>query len=244
MSEEDLSDDQESQILKSQYKNSVVWYPALCGAFKLELREYIPDKVKLIYNHQLTKQPLQFNTLVVEADGDAKMKKGSVRQFTVYNKVLIAKVRNNVEIKKGFARNFKKHNLVEYKSSKFPISIYDYYKTQGYCWMYAAMENNVSIKDISMTLVLEKQNRNFLNELKKDSGITSDSPGIYSVNKSDSKTQVIVINELPEDDNIWLTSLRNNLNTSQLKRLQAETAPYKDHPLVSAYLNVIFKANL
>jgi len=44
-------------------------------------------------------------------------------------------------------------------------------------------------------------------------------PGIYLVEGDTSPTQIIVSEELSEDDNFWLTNLRNDLTEEQLARV-------------------------
>ncbi|MDR1291359.1 MAG: hypothetical protein LBK06_09160, partial [Planctomycetaceae bacterium] len=213
----------------------------LCAAFKLELREYIPDKVKLIYDHPLTVKPLKFNAYVIDLDDDTNTKKDCVQEIKISNKMLVIKVKSGVDIKKSFARNFKKHNLVEYKNPNVPVSIFDYHKTLGYGLMYSVTERKINV---TTTTLITKNNRNLIDELQRSPfGIKLESPGIYIVEKSEIKSQIIVLDELPEDENLWITSLRNDLNAAQLKRVHVETAPYKNDPLITKYLDVIIKAN-
>ena len=65
-------------------------------------------------------------------------------------------------------------------------------------------------------------------------------PGIYLVEGDTSPTQVLVTDELPEEENVWLTSLRNDLTEEQIRRVLAVT---EGRDKVDAYLYAIAEAN-
>jgi len=65
-------------------------------------------------------------------------------------------------------------------------------------------------------------------------------PGIYLVNGDTSPTQILVVDELPEEENIWLTSLRNDLTKEQMARVLAAA---KGREKIDAYIYAIADAN-
>ncbi|MDR1053588.1 MAG: hypothetical protein LBL39_05380, partial [Planctomycetaceae bacterium] len=212
-------DDQNSTEKKNKKsansKERTVWHPAFCGAIKLELLNCL-DILEFSFEHQLNREPLKI---------DAVIKKIS-----------------DAVIDKNFAVIFRTYNVVEYKSPNVTVSIYDYYKAQCYCWLYALIEH-VAITDMSMTMVVTKRHRQLLKDLQGQFGITSTSKGIYAVNNGAFPVQIVIISELSEDENLWLTSLKKNLAAEQLKRVDEKANLREKDPVFGAYFDVVFGTN-
>ena len=66
-------------------------------------------------------------------------------------------------------------------------------------------------------------------------------PGIYYVEGDTSPTQILVSTELPEEENVWLTSLRKDLTEEQINRVWAAAEGREG---VDAYLYAIVEANI
>ena len=64
--------------------------------------------------------------------------------------------------------------------------------------------------------------------------------GIYYVEGDKSPTQILVSAELPEEENVWLTSLRNDLTEEQIRRVLAAA---EGREKIDAYLYTIADAN-
>ena len=67
------------------------------------------------------------------------------------------------------------------------------------------------------------------------------SPGIYQVSGDYLPIQIIVSKKLPEDENLWLNSLRNDLKANNLNVI-IEKGRLQESD-VDAYTDVILKAN-
>jgi hypothetical protein len=64
--------------------------------------------------------------------------------------------------------------------------------------------------------------------------------GIYFVNGDTSPTQILVSEELPEEDNFWLTNLRKDLTKEQLSRVFTAAA---GRTSIDAYVYAVGEAN-
>ncbi|MDR1485095.1 MAG: hypothetical protein LBT09_09770 [Planctomycetaceae bacterium] len=194
----------------------ISWHPAFFGAMKFELDEY-RNVLEFKSEYPLTSEPLKID-------------------------VLIIKKRRNIEIKKNIARIFQKFNIVEYKSQTVSVTIYDYYKTQAYSYLYSVF-NRVKIKNLSLTIIATRRPSKLLNELAGDFGISLVQDGIYSVKHSPVKTQIVVSSELPNNENLWLTSLKTGITREQLKKVITEIVPFEKDPVSKAYFETVAEAN-
>jgi hypothetical protein len=77
--------------------------------------------------------------------------------------------------------------------------------------------------------------------LKDQYTVRHTEPGIYRVEGDTCPTQVIVSEELSEEDNLWLNSLRADLSTTQLERFSGAKEPKVP---MDAYFQVIGAANI
>jgi hypothetical protein len=191
----------------------IAWHPAFVQAIQQELEEYL-DVLTFESEHQLTAEPLKID-------------------------VLIIKKKKNVVIRKNIAQIFRAFNIVEYKSPSDRATIEDYHKTQCYGRLYAAL-NKVDINDISVTVVATRHPRKLLSFLKSQYTVQHTQPGIYLVEGDTCPTQVVVSEELPEEDNLWLSILQNDLSVAHLERFAKSKEPKLP---IDALIQVIGEAN-
>ncbi|MCL2306426.1 MAG: hypothetical protein FWC43_13875 [Planctomycetaceae bacterium] len=191
----------------------LAWHPAFVQAIQQELEDYL-DILTFESEHQLTAEPLKIDVLIIK--------------------------KKNVVIRKNIAQIFRAFNVIEYKSPNDRATIEDYHKTQCYGRLYAAL-NKVDINEVSVTVVATRHPRKLLSFLKNQYTVQHTQPGIYSVEGDTCPTQVIVSEELPEEDNLWLNTLRNDLTTAQLERFAASKEPKLP---IDAYIQVIGEANI
>jgi hypothetical protein len=189
------------------------WHPAFAQAIENELEEN-RDALTFETEHQLTTEPLRID-------------------------VLIIKKKKDVVIKKNIGRIFRANNVIEYKSPRDSVTIEDYHKTHCYSRLYASL-NKVDITDMSVTVVATRYPRESLSFLRKRYAVKNIQSGIYLVEGDTSPTQVLVTDELPEEENVWLTSLRNDLTEEQIRRVLAVADGREG---VDAYLYAIAEAN-
>jgi len=189
------------------------WHPAFAQAIKNELED---SKNALTFEteYQLTTEPLRID-------------------------VLIVKKKKNVVIEKNIGQIFRGFNIIEYKRPDDHVTIEMYHKTQCYSRLYASL-NKVNINEMSVTLSVAQIPRKLLAFLKKQYTVKNVLPGIYYIEGDTSPTQILVSEELPEDENVWLTSLRKDLTDEQIDRVLAAADGREG---VDAYLYAIVEAN-
>jgi len=189
------------------------WHPAFAQAIKNELEDS-KNALSFETEHQLTTEPLRID-------------------------VLIIKKKRNVVIKKNIGQIFRSFNIVEYKSPEDHVTVTDYHKTQCYSRLYASL-NKADINEMSVTVVATQHPRKLLAFLRKQYTVKNVQPGIYLVEGDTSPTQILVSAELPEEENVWLTSLRNDLTKEQIRRVLAAA---EGREKIDAYLYTIADAN-
>jgi len=189
------------------------WHPAFAQAIENELDD-CKDDLTFETEYQLTTEPLRID-------------------------VLIVKKKKNVVIKKNIAQIFRQFNIIEYKSPGDRVTIEDYHKTHCYSRLYASL-NRVDINEMSVTVVTTRYPRKLLAFLRKQYTVTSVQKGIYLVEDDTSPTQILVADELSEEDNFWLTNLRNDLTGEQVSRVLVAT---KNRASTDAYVYAVIEAN-
>ena len=190
------------------------WHPAFVQAIQGELEDY-REILTFESEHQLTTEPLRIDVLIIKKE-------------------------KNVVIQKNIARIFKQFNIVEYKSPDDSVTVEAYHKTQCYARLYAAL-NKVDINDVSVTIAATRRPKKLLAFLNKQYTVTPEPPGIYFVAGDTCPTQIIVSEQLPENDNLWLNGLRGGLTAEQLERLALSE---KQNVPMDAYFQVVVEANI
>ncbi|MCL2709644.1 MAG: hypothetical protein FWE95_02090 [Planctomycetaceae bacterium] len=189
------------------------WHPAFAQAIEHELEDS-KDALTFETEHQLTTEPLRIDVLIIKKEKD-------------------------VVIEKNIAQIFRGFNIVEYKNPEDSVTIEDYHKTHCYSRLYVAL-NKVDIADMSVTVVVTRHPRKLLGFLKSRYAVRNVQPGIYMVVGDTSPTQILVADELPEEENIWLTSLRSDLTEEQLDRILAAA---EGRTKVDAFLHTVIEVN-
>ena len=189
------------------------WHPAFAQAIENELED-CRNVLTFEAEHQLTTEPLRID-------------------------VLIIKKKKNVVIEKNIAKIFRTVNVFEYKSPEDRVTVEDYHKTHCYGRLYAAL-NSVDINEMSVTVVVNRHPRKLLTFLRSQYTVQNVQPGIYLVEGDTIPTQVLVSEELSEEDNFWLTNLRNDLTEEQLERVITAS---RGRASTDAYVYAICDAN-
>ena len=84
-------------------QEKIHWHEAFYEAIQLDLREY-QDSLKFENEHQLSKEALKMDVLIIKKE-------------------------KHLHITKHFGRIFQTHNIFEYKSETDSLSISDYHKS-------------------------------------------------------------------------------------------------------------------
>ena len=162
------------------------WHDAFYEALRLELHDY-SDVLHFESEHRLSEEALRMDVLVIKKDGDAV-------------------------IDKNIGRVFRLHNVFEYKPEGDYLSIFDYSKVLGYALIHSAF-SEVHIEDITVSLVATRHPRNLIRHLRAVRGLKVEpvSKGMHHVVGDIVSVQILEQGELPEDENMFLRSLRSGL---------------------------------
>ena len=199
-------------------KGKVYWHDAHHEALQLELYEY-EDALIYEIEHELNKEALRMDTLIIKRIKDVKNEKN------------IGKI-------------FKNHNIVEYKSEKDSFSYWDYQKILGYLFLYSSFEQ-VPITEITISISLTMFPRELVKTLENERKLRlqKQGNGIYYLDGDVVPIQILESKNLSEDENLFLRNLRSNLSSEDMaKTLQSyrERKPLDDK---NVFLDRLVKAN-
>jgi len=199
----------------------IAWHSGFLSAMKLELSEY-KDNLQFICEYQLTTEPLRMDLLIIKKDKD-------------------------IPIEKNIAAIFRRHNIVEYKSPASYIPVKDFYKVLAYVHLYAYLEPEADITEITLTFIESRYPRKLLAHLKNvlNYKVEETQSGVYTVIGGIVPIQIVNSRKLSDEDNFWLKNLDDKLGA--MKVLDVLTATRRtqdvDTPLVRPYINVVLNAN-
>lgn len=208
-------------------KEVLQWHPAFYAGLQIELEE---ERDNLIFEneHQLGTKPKEIDVLIIKKEKD-------------------------IPVKKNIGRIFRKHNIVEYKSPADYLSVDDYYKVYAYACFYkadTAVQNSIPISDITLTFVCKGYPRKLIKHLKKvwNYQIVRQEPGIYLIDKRMNPDvlpmQIIVTGKLGKEENLWLSSLTDELtNKEETRQLVKEYEKHKDNKLYESVMDIVVRAN-
>ena len=211
----DKSNEQE----KGGKADDILWHPAFCNAIRLEFREYESD-LNFVFEHPLTAGPLKIDVMII------KKAKGA-------------------RIGKNIAGIFRGVNIVEYKSPSDNVSVRDFLKVYAYACLYASLEEDADITDMSLTFVASRHPRELLAHLREARGCAVEEkwPGVYIVSGDPLPIQIIDNRELPAEENHWLKGLSATLDANGWRNMLAEISRLGKSGLIGAYLDAIVRAN-
>jgi len=211
--------EEESEAESSKDSPYIQWHPAFIEALQLELKDY-KDVLELYPEVQLTTGPLKIDCVVV-------------------------KKTSGVKIKKNIAAIFRTWNLIEYKSpSGDYVSIENFYKVYGYACFYAYL-NKAPITDLTITFIESRYPRKLVSHLKntREFTVAETSAGIYTVSGDIIPIQIIDSRKLSADDNLWLRSLSDQLDSSEVMRIGGILARQAKTVNINAYRDAVVRAN-
>jgi hypothetical protein len=197
----------------------VPWHPAFYEALRQDLKEY-EDVLQYEAEHQLAKEPLRIDVLIIKKNPD-------------------------VTIKKNIAAIFRRTNVVEYKNPGATLSVADFYKTYAYVCLYLARERQSDVRDMSLSLVTTTRPRKLLRHLRAIRGCQVEEvfDGIFYVRGDILPIQIIESKRLHAEDSFWLKSLSNDLDVPALERVVSEYERLEPAAELKAYLGAVSQAN-
>ena len=203
----------------------VQWHAAFCAAMRLELKQ--DEKfLQFMNEYNLNSKPLEIDLLIVK------------------------KPEKHI-IESPIGKIFRKHNILEYKSPKDELNVDTFFKVNGYACLYKAYGRYVDeIKADSVTIsFIRSEKPSKLLEALRKKGFAVENPfhGVYYISgKTYFRTQIIVVNELPGLQYIWLQSLTkeiDELTARELIRQSNNLVSQGDKVLADSVLAVSVKAN-
>jgi len=205
-------------------EEKIKWHPAFAAAIQLEFKDY-KDHLDFKIEHQLTAEPLRIDVVVIKKLDD-------------------------IEIDKTMGKIFRKYNVMEYKSPTDYFSIDDYYKVRAYAYLYKVLSektNPISIEEITISIVVNKYPNKLIKYLKEKQGVNTSQieKGIYYIENTDIKTQIIVNNKnLNKKDSEYLKLLQiKQQDSGLLEKWINEYARNTKDPLYSIIMNVLTEIN-
>ena len=121
-----MDESTENQSKEIIIDEDVYWHSGFFAALQMELIDYI-DVLQFTDEHELSKEALKIDVLVIQK-------------------------KKEVKIEKNIGRIFREHNIVEFKSETDYVSINDYYKIYAYACFYKAF-NNIGLDRVTITFV-------------------------------------------------------------------------------------------
>ena len=194
------------------------WHEAFYEALQLELYEYT-DALKFIYEHQLSKEALRMDVLVIKKD-------------------------KNIIIEKNIGRIFKKCNIFEYKSESDSFSVWDYNKILGYTFLYSSFEK-IPMSEITLSVSITMHPRKLVKFLENERGLKVKivGDGIYYVDGEIVPVQILESKRLSPDSNLFLRNLRSNLKPIEMIKTLQSYKDKKPFDEKNVYLDRLIRAN-
>ena len=199
-------------------KGKIYWHSAFYAALQLELHDY-KDVLTFEDEHQLSKEALKMDVLIIKKTADKK-------------------------INKNIGQIFKNHNIFEYKSETDNLNIWDYNKVTGYAMLYSAFEE-IPMDDITISFVVTPKPIKLFDHLVSDRGFEIDevNNGIYYVKGDTFKVQIIESKKLTADENVFLKNLRSSLTKMDMQEVFDAYRKYGLLEKVNIYLDRVLDAN-
>lgn len=208
-------------------ETKIQWHPAFCSAIELTLLKNA-GSLNYIREFNLSSKPLQIDLLVINKDDD-------------------------VQIEDEIGRIFRRHNLLEYKSSGDAMNIDTWYKAIGYGCLYKALAGNfvneIRADTVTLTLVRREKPKELLKALISGGlAVSSNYPGIYRVRGNVLfETQIIVSEELPSGSHVWLKALTRRIEKKEAQQLLINAGGFRqgsrERELADSVLQVAMSAN-
>ncbi|MCM1234687.1 MAG: hypothetical protein NC489_31680 [Ruminococcus flavefaciens] len=202
----------------------VNWHEAVACAIQIELRDFA-DILEFYTEYALDKNKYRIDMLVIKRLSDQPIPKNIARCFTTYN-------------------------VFETKGIHSSITLNAYYKTIAYASLLLyqiSTSEQYTRMEVSITFPCFHYPRKLIKHLRKNAlfSIEKFSDGIYYINNEPFKIQIIVIPELPPDENLYLRCLTDNLQDDHMiNRLAKDYAMHQGQTLYNKYMHQLTNANL
>jgi hypothetical protein len=195
------------------------WHPAFFQALMADLLDW-KHVLQFEYEYQLTSEPLRVDTLIVLKPP-------------------------GVQIRHRIGRIFRAVNIFEYKSPEDSFRVKDFYKVYAYAALYAAINGEADLSDLTLSFVVNRHPRELLKYFREVRGYTvePEGPGIYRVAGDYLPIQIIECPKLTEADAMLLRGLTKNLKQEEAASILEEGRKAGRETQLDAYFDAIFHAN-
>lgn len=198
------------------------WHAGFQAVLQIELAGD-KEKLRFLEEYNLSKKPLQMDTLVIKKEGKEL-------------------------IRKNLGQIFRKYNIIEYKSPEDYLSINDFYKVMSYACLYQAETEHVlevSPDELTITMVCSHYPLKLMKHLKAryQAQIKEAFPGIYYIDGLMFPLQLAVTRKLAKEENKWMSRLETNLGHQDAETLAEEYKGKEKDPLYVAAMDLIVRAN-
>jgi hypothetical protein len=202
---------------ESDKREDVAWHGAAYELAQLEFQEY-RSILEYKSEHQLTKEPLRID-------------------------VVIIKKKPGIKIEKNIGRIFRDYNILEYKSPEDSLTRADYYKGFAYAFLYS-MQEGIDIDDMTISYIVTRHPRDLLTYIRSKEylKVTRQEKGIHYIEGAGTPIQIIESQQVSEEENLWIKALSNHIEAQTMEKVFVAAKEVKGIP-VQAYLNAIMKAN-
>ena len=199
------------------------WHPAFQAVLQIEFSEEA-EFLQFLKEYNLTDGPLRTDTLIIKKEPGRR-------------------------IQKKIGRLFRRFNIVEYKNPQESLTVRTFYQAVGYASIlqsHTEQEDAIPPEEITLTLVGNHYPRKLFHFLEKFYGaqIEAAFQGIYYVKGAVFPAQIIIQKELPREENIWLSRLRQDLEMeADVPALARAYLGKEENPLYSEAMDLIVNAN-
>jgi hypothetical protein len=208
-----------------EHKSVIKWHPGFYGALEYELRDY-RDKLVFESEHELAKEPILMDVLIVKKEDDT-------------------------EINNSIGRIFRRYNVIEYKSPDDELSLDQFYKTISYACLFKSLGNyvdEIKVTEISISIFRNSYPRELLKKLEKlGAAVEERYPGVYYVSGIISIPIQIVVTRALDDKGFYAFKvLTRNAREEDIRKFISETNGLLiqgDRNNVDAILQVSVSAN-
>lgn len=180
----------------AEREGQIQWHQGFYGSVELELRAW-QDSLVFEKEHELSKQPVRMDMLIV-------------------------KKKRDIQIDIPFGRIFRQYNILEYKSPEDGLTIDDFFKVIGYAGLYKGLGKNVdeiSAKELTVSLFRHRHPRRLFQALEDmGAAISRAEQGIYYVSGFfNIPVQVVATGELPASGHSSLRLLSSHLEWEEFR---------------------------
>jgi hypothetical protein len=159
--------------------------------------------------------------------------------------LLIIKKESGLVIDNPVAAVFREHNILEYKSPKDYVSVFDFNKVFGYAYIYSAL-NEAPLEEITITFIEDHYPVKLFKYLTGVGyRIEKKRSGIYRIENDKMRilVQLIVRRQLNASDSLWLKALGDDLSAADLEHLLDESSKAGEPAVKGAFLDLVLSVN-